>query len=62
MKLTWDRRYEDRWEYLKDTYARCERCMEDAPYSWCCKHQCGKLEYCNDCHAECREGNKLCVK
>jgi hypothetical protein len=61
MTLTWDRRY-DKWEDLRQSYARCERCMKDAPYAWCCKHHCGSWDYCKDCDAECREGIKLCVK
>lgn len=62
MNLTWDRRYEKKWEDLRAAYAKCARCMEDAPYDWCCKHHCGEWTYCDNCQAKCREGNKLCEK
>lgn len=61
MNLTFDRRY-DKWENLRQSQARCERCMHDAPYAWCCKNQCGSYNYCEDCEAECRNDTKLCVK
>ena len=62
MNLTWDRRYEDKWEDLRAAQVRCEKCMNDAPYDWCCKNQCGQWSACEECEADCREGNKLCVK
>ena len=62
MTLTWDRRYEDKWEDLRTAQVQCEQCMNDAPYDWCCKRQCGKYNHCKDCEADCREGTKLCAK
>lgn len=62
MKLTWDRRRDDRWADLRASQIRCESCMNDAPYEWCCKHHCGEWYYCEECEATCREGNKLCEK
>lgn len=61
MKLTWDRRY-DKWEQMKQSYARCNECMPDAPHEWCCKNQCGQFAYCENCKASSREGTKLCEK
>ena len=62
MTMTFDRRYEKKWADLRAAQIRCERCMNDAPYEWCCKHQCGSWDYCKDCEADCREGRKLCTK
>lgn len=62
MKLTFDRRY-DKWEYYRETQARCENCMYDAPHGEpCCKHHCGEYIWCDECTARCRTGNKLCEK
>ena len=61
MKLTFDRRY-DRWEFYKETEERCNVCMKDAPYEYCCKNQCGKFTFCESCNAECRTSKKLCEK
>ena len=27
----------------------CEKCMEDAPYEYCCKFECGEHEFCRGC-------------
>ena len=59
MKLTFDRRY-DKWEELRKSRMRCERCMNDAPHEWCCKHQCGSWKECKKCTVQSHEGNKLC--
>jgi hypothetical protein len=62
MKLTFDRRYEDKWEQLREDQLRCERCMQDAPYEYCCKNYCGKHTWCEGCEAECKNGAHLCEK
>ena len=31
---------------------KCEKCMSDAPYYWCCKRECGEHEFCKDCTAK----------
>ena len=59
MKLTFDRRY-DKMQQHKADRERCDKCMEDAPHEYCCKNQCGKFTYCNNCTANCRTTNKLC--
>ena len=32
----------------------CDECMNDAPYKWCCKRECGKHEICRDCESKSR--------
>ena len=61
MLLTFDRRY-DKWEDLRQTEARCECCMSDAPYEFCCKNSCGEYDHCDTCKAKCRNTKKLCAK
>ena len=31
---------------------KCEKCMFDAPYKWCCKRECGVHAFCKDCNAK----------
>ena len=61
MTLTFDRRY-DKWEQHKSARERCDSCMFDAPHEYCCKNQCGKFGYCENCEAQCRNTDKLCKK
>ena len=35
----------------------CRDCMEDAPYPYCCKNECGEHEFCRGCNAKSRGGN-----
>lgn len=37
-------------------YDNCQDCMEDAPYQFCCKIECGEHEFCRDCNAKSRGG------
>lgn len=63
MRLTFDRRYDDKWKYLRESYERCSNCMYDSPdKNICCKHHCGEYSMCETCTAECREGKKYCEK
>ena len=34
---------------------KCEECMQDAPYKWCCKTVCMEIEVCRNCEAKCKE-------
>lgn len=61
MNLTFDRRF-DKWEDLRAARERCDSCMYDAPYEYCCKNQCGGYTWCKDCEAESRDTSKLCEK
>lgn len=27
----------------------CEECMKGAPYTFCCKRECGEHEFCRGC-------------
>lgn len=27
----------------------CKKCMEGAPYRWCCAKECGEHEFCRNC-------------
>ncbi len=36
----------------------CDECMKDAPYSWCCRMECGEHELCKNCEAEARKQPK----
>lgn len=43
---------------------KCSECMLDAPYSWCCKLECGEHEFCIGYEsmadkAICQQGAKL---
>ena len=62
MNYTWDRRYDKKWDDLRTSTVRCHRCMDDAPYEWCCRYHCGEYESCKKCDAKCRVGKNLCVK
>jgi len=63
MKLTFDRRYDDRWDKIRKDMERCSTCMYDAPLGEpCCKHHCGKYPACATCNARCRNTEKLCEK
>jgi len=31
---------------------KCEKCMFDAPYKWCCKRECGEHVFCKDCNVK----------
>jgi hypothetical protein len=31
---------------------KCEECMYDAPYPYCCKRECGEHEFCTECQAK----------
>ena len=63
MRLTFDRRYDEKWEFHRQMRERCDNCMFDAPGGEeCCKHHCGEYSICADCQAKCRETAKLCVK
>lgn len=36
----------------------CEDCMNDTPYSNCCKYECGEHEFCKDCKFKLRQITK----
>ena len=37
MRLTFDRRYDEKWEFHRKMKERCDNCMFDAPYGEeCC--------------------------
>ena len=40
--------------------SKCKECMKDAPYSYCCKYECGQHEFCRGCKAESADYNKRC--
>lgn len=63
MKLTFDRRYDDRWDRIRKDMERCSTCMYDGPLGEsCCKHHCGEYSACATCNAQCRNTEKLCEK
>ena len=33
-------------------HMKCDECMHDAPYSYCCKCECGQHEFCSGCIAD----------
>lgn len=35
-------------------YDNCQDCMEDAPYHFCCKKECGEHEFCRGCNVKSR--------
>lgn len=41
---------------------KCEECMQDAPYKWCCKTVCMEIEVCKSCEAKCKEVVNECPK
>lgn len=41
---------------------KCNECMYDAPYSWCCKEVCMELEFCRDCEAKSKGTIDVCLK
>lgn len=56
-------RRNDKWIKLRQDYERCRLCMYDgAPVEWCCKWHCGEYKECENCNAQCRNTEKLCVK
>lgn len=56
------RYYDAKWKDLKASYARCTKCMDDAPYEYCCKNYCGERRWCKNCKAKCRTTIRLCKK
>ena len=40
---------------------KCDECMKDAPYRYCCKTECGQHEFCRGCEAQSR-GDKCPIK
>ena len=35
--------------------SECDECMKDAPYTFCCRMECGEHEFCRGCEAEARK-------
>ena len=33
-------------------WMKCDECMFDAPYHWCCRLECGQHEFCRGCDAK----------
>lgn len=31
---------------------QCKDCMNDAPYNYCCRMECGQHEFCRGCDCE----------
>ncbi len=40
----------------------CNDCMSDAPYTYCCKCECGQHEFCRDCTAKCKGVTNSCPR
>ena len=40
------------WRYV---ISKCDECMKDAPYTFCCRMECGEHEFCRGCEAEARK-------
>lgn len=34
---------------------KCNECMKDAPYIWCCRVECGEHFFCKGCNCESRK-------
>lgn len=39
---------------------KCNECMYDAPYNFCCKQECNEHEFCKNCTAKCKHEIKKC--
>lgn len=33
---------------------KCDECMSDAPFNYCCKCECGEHEFCRGCEVKSR--------
>lgn len=40
--------------------SQCKKCMEGAPYNFCCKYECGEHEFCRGCKYCVSDYIKLC--
>ena len=42
--------------YVWRVFMKCNECMKDAPYDFCCKVECGEHEFCRGCEVSSRGG------
>lgn len=40
--------------------SQCEKCMENAPYNFCCKYEYNQHEFCKGCEYHVSNYIKLC--
>lgn len=47
-------------EAVEAWVSKCEECMYDAPYYYCCKLECMEHEFCRNCNAKSKQVTNKC--